>query len=213
MRPAAPTPRPDSLPGLERGEVEALLDGLGEPPYRARQLYAWVHARRVDRYDAMTDLPDALRRRLRAAVALRSTRRLERTVSGDGTRKLLLGLDDREAVECVLIPEPKRTTACLSTQVGCGVGCPFCASGAEGVVRNLRPGEIVEQFLQLAAAAEERITHVVVMGMGEPLHNVAALAKALRILMEPGGIDLGPRRVTVSTSGPVRGFEELLRAG
>ncbi|MGH7161884.1 MAG: 23S rRNA (adenine(2503)-C(2))-methyltransferase RlmN, partial [Planctomycetota bacterium] len=133
--------------------------------------------------------------------------------SADGTRKLLLRLRDGEYVECVLIPEEERRTACLSTQVGCGVGCAFCASGAEGLVRNLTAGEIVEQAHHLASRAGGRLTNVVVMGMGEPLHNVPALAKALRLLQDPEGLDLSSRRITVSTSGPRRGFQELLSEG
>ncbi|NJN14368.1 MAG: radical SAM protein [Planctomycetes bacterium] len=109
-------------------------------------------------------------------------------------------------------PRGERRTACISTQVGCGVGCIFCASGAEGVIRNLTAAEIVEQAFWLRTLAGGKLTNLVVMGMGEPLHNTAALLEALRLLQEPAGMDLGTRRITVSTSGPVRGFEEFLAA-
>lgn len=161
----------------------------------------------------MTDLPRRLRGELERRVPVRATSVRRRHRSDDETVKLVLGLPDGEAVECVLIPEEDRRTACISTQVGCGVGCVFCASGADGVVRNLEVAEIVEQVLWLREEAGARLTNVVVMGMGEPLHNVAALDGALRLLQEPEGIDLGARRVTVSTSGPRQGFEELLATG
>ena len=209
---SATAPR-ESLASLTREETEALVASLGEPPYRARQLYSWVHARGADSYEAMTDLPKALRETLRAILPARSTAVEAEHRSADGTVKLVVRLRDGERVECVLIPEDDRRTACLSTQVGCGVGCVFCASGALGVKRNLTIGEIVEQALWLAAKAGARLTNVVVMGMGEPLHNVGALVGALRLLQDPQGMDLGSRRITVSTSGPTKGFEELLRSG
>ncbi|MHC4819630.1 MAG: radical SAM protein, partial [Planctomycetota bacterium] len=143
---------------------------------------------------------------------VRSTRILETFDSGDGTRKLLLELADAERVECVLLPEGDRLTGCISTQVGCGIGCLFCASGADGVVRNLDAAEICEQVLWLRQVAGRRPTNLVVMGMGEPLHNVAHLTKALRLLQDPFGLDFAGRRITVSTAGPTRGFEEFLAA-
>jgi len=206
-------PSADSLAGLERSEIEALCARLDQPAYRARQLFRWVHVQRAASYEAMSNLPRAFRERLAAEHPVQTTQREHEAPSGDGTRKLLLRLADGEAVECVHIPDTPRHTACLSTQVGCGVGCIFCASGAEGVVRNLSSGEIVEQYLQLQAGTQDRLRNVVVMGIGEPLHNVPALAKALRILQDPEGVDLGARRITVSTSGPPRGFEQLLREG
>jgi 23S rRNA (adenine2503-C2)-methyltransferase len=207
-----------SLAGLSAREIEALVD----PPYRARQIFRWVHVRGALSYDAMTDVPKALREALAARLPVRSSRVVETHRSDDGTVKLLIGLADGERVECVLIPEADRRTACISTQVGCGVGCVFCASGAQGVLRNLEAFEIVEQVLWLRDAAppperaegqEARLTNIVVMGMGEPLHNVGNLVRALRLVQDPEGIDLGSRRITVSTSGPKKGFEELLVSG
>jgi 23S rRNA (adenine2503-C2)-methyltransferase len=203
----------ESLAGLLPDEMGALVASVGEAPYRARQIFRWVHVRGAASYEAMSDLPQGLRDRLAARIPVRSSRVLETHASSDGTKKLLLGLRDGERVECVLIPEGDRRTACISTQVGCGVGCIFCASGARGVVRNLDAAEIVEQVLWLREVAGERLTNVVVMGMGEPLHNVTNLVRALRLLQEPQGIDLGARRITVSTSGPTRGFEEFLASG
>jgi 23S rRNA (adenine2503-C2)-methyltransferase len=193
--------------------MEALFAEFGEPPFRARQLFQWVFVHGVDSYDAMTNLPKTLRARLAARLPVRSTRVVERHDSDDDTFKLLVGLRDGETVECVLIPEGDRQTACLSSQVGCGVGCVFCASGADGVVRNLDPAEIVEQLLHLRAAAGRRVTNIVMMGMGEPLHNIDAVVAALRLFRHPDGIDIGARHITVSTSGPERGFGRLLEAG
>ena len=204
---------PRSLAGLSREACDALVRELGEPPYRAAQLFGWVQKRGAASYDAMTNLPKGFRRKLADRMPVRSTEVAARHPSDDGTVKLLLRLADGETVECVLIPEGDRLTACISTQVGCGVGCPFCASGAKGVVRNLDAGEIVEQVLRLTEEAGRRLTNVVVMGMGEPLHNVDALVGALRILQHPEGIDLGSRRITVSTSGPTRGFSAFLASG
>lgn len=203
----------NSLCGYSRAAVEALIAEFGEPPYRALQLFRWVQARGAAGYDAMTDLPKALRARLGERLPVRPSTIVGSHDSDDGTRKLLVGLPDGERVECVLIPEEPRRTVCISTQVGCGVGCVFCASGDDGVVRNLDAGEIVAQVLHARDAWGERPTNVVVMGMGEPLHNVPALVHALRIIQDPEGLDLGARRITVSTSGPRRGFDEFLAQG
>jgi len=202
-----------SLAGLLPDEVEALTAELGQPPYRARQLFRWIFATGADGYGKMTNLPKAFRAALAERLPARSSRIAERHPSGDGTTKLVLELADGESVECVLIPEGDRITACISTQVGCGVGCIFCASGADGVVRNLDASEIVEQALWLRELAGARLTNIVVMGMGEPLHNVDALIRALRLLNHPDGIDIGARQITVSTSGPSMGFSRLLDAG
>jgi len=219
------------LAEFEPAELEALLSELGEAPYRARQLFSWVQAKGVGSYEEMTNLPKALREKLaqphpghpghpghsghpgHPGHPVRTTEVATRHSSDDGTVKLLLRLADGHHVECVLIPEGERATACISTQVGCGVGCIFCASGADGVIRNLTAAEMVEQVQHLRATAEGRLTNVVVMGMGEPLHNVKALDSALRLLQHPDGIDLGSRRITVSTSGPPRGFQAFLESG
>ncbi|MHC4957041.1 MAG: dual-specificity RNA methyltransferase RlmN [Planctomycetota bacterium] len=202
-----------SLAGLGLADMEALLAELGEPPFRARQLFQWVFVHGVESYDAMTNLPRALRNKLAERLPVRSTHVVDKHDSDDDTFKLLVGLKDGETVECVLIPEGERQTACLSSQVGCGVGCVFCASGADGVVRNLDAAEIVEQLLHLRTAAGRRVTNIVMMGMGEPLHNAEAVIAALRLFRHPDGIDIGARHITVSTSGPERGFDRLLEEG
>jgi 23S rRNA (adenine2503-C2)-methyltransferase len=202
-----------SLVGFSRAETAELLAAEGQPPYRALQLFRWVQARGAADYDAMSDLPRRLRDALAARHPVRASRVAARHDSDDGTTKLLVAMHDGERVECVLIPENDRLTACISSQVGCGVGCIFCASGADGVVRNLDAGEIVEQIHHLRDVAGARPTNVVFMGMGEPLHNTAEVVRALALLQDPEGLDFGGRRITVSTSGPSRGFEEFLAAG
>jgi len=202
-----------SLCGLDHRELEALVAACEQPPYRARQLREWVFVHGAADYAAMTNLPRALRDRLQERLPVRSARLIETVDAADGTKKLLLELHDGERVECVLLPEGDRLTGCISTQVGCGVGCLFCASGADGVVRNLDAAEICEQVLWLRQVAGRRPTNLVVMGMGEPLHNVTHLTKALRLLQDPDGLDFAGRRITVSTAGPTRGFEEFLATG
>ncbi len=202
-----------SLAGLDSDEAAALVTRLGHALYRARQLRDWVFPKAAKSYDEMTNLPKELRNGLAGEIAVRGSRVTGRHESADGTVKLLLELHDGQSVECVLIPEGDRATACISTQVGCGVGCIFCASGADGVERNLDAAEIVEQVLWLREVAGGRLTNLVVMGMGEPLHNVDALVKALRLLQHPKGLDMGARSITVSTSGPTKGFPAFVEAG
>ncbi|MBI3268093.1 MAG: 23S rRNA (adenine(2503)-C(2))-methyltransferase RlmN [Planctomycetes bacterium] len=191
------------MAGLTRAEAEDLAAAFGVPRYRGRQLLHWLHQRRARSYEGMTDFPKALRERLARELPLFSTR-VARTHEGrDGTRKLLLALPKGDAVEAVLIPEADRRTVCVSTQVGCPIGCTFCASGLGGLLRNLSPGEIVEQVLHVqdALPAGEKLTNVVVMGMGEPFLNYAALVRALEVLEAEWGLGIGSNRITVSTAG------------
>ena len=161
------------LVGLLPAEVEALMAELGQPRYRGRQVFHWVHARRVVDFEAMTNLSQTLRAALtgRARVSRPAVAQVQRSL--DGTRKYLLRLADDEEIESVLIPDEDRLTACISTQVGCPLECRFCLTGLMGVRRNLRAGEIVGQILAVQDRLErgERISNIVLMGMGEPLLN------------------------------------------
>lgn len=157
----------------------------------------------------MTTLPIAFRTALAEATLSPATERKEAEHAADGTVKLLLGLRDGRRVETVLIPEGKRRTVCVSTQVGCPIGCVFCASGVGGLVRNLDAAEIAEQPLQVQAATGARATHVVVMGMGEPLLNLENLARAVAWWRHPDGGGLSPRRITVSTASTKKLVERL----
>src|SRR5260370_18083 len=181
------------------GEVKAWMEERGHPGFHARQVLRWGFERRADRFEVMSDLPMALRQRLDDEWTVFGTEIVVQRVAPDGTDKLLLGCRDGRRVECVLMAEEDRRTVCISTQVGCGMGCVFCASGLKGVERNLTRGEIVEQVLRLRnlLPAGEKITNLVVMGMGERLANFDNLVAALDWLCAPEGLGLGQRRVTV----------------
>src|SRR5262245_18191880 len=200
---------------LSGDELLAWLRERGQPPLRARQLRRWVVAGRAESFGQMTDLPLALRRDLAAAFVPLGTQVARHLVSADGTHKLLLRLHDGQLVECVLIQEHDRRTACISTQVGCGMGCVFCASGLNGVIRNLSSGEILEQLLRLRnlLPADERLTNIVVMGMGEPLANPANLIAALDVATTKDGLGICARHVTVSTVGPPAKMRRLADLG
>jgi 23S rRNA (adenine2503-C2)-methyltransferase len=200
---------------LSRDELANWCRAQGEQPFRADQIRKWIFGKRVGDYDSMTDLPASLRQKLAASFALFSSQTSAHQKSRDGTEKLLLELSDGEKVECVLMREDDRRTICISTQVGCGMGCVFCASGLLGLSRNLSAGEIVEQILRLDRLLDplERITNVVVMGMGEPLANLTSLLKALATLDEKGGLGLSARRITISTVGLPEKIRELARVG
>ena len=175
----------------------------GLPRYRHAQIRHWLFAGRARSFDEMTDLSKALRDDLAGAFQLWTTRVALHKSTDDGTEKLLLELADGEQIECVLLRDGPRRTICISTQVGCAMGCVFCASGLAGVARNLTAGEIVEQMLLLdrLLPAEERLSHIVVMGMGEPLANLDRLLPALAEASAPDGLGISPRRITISTVG------------
>ncbi|MFO1093052.1 MAG: 23S rRNA (adenine(2503)-C(2))-methyltransferase RlmN [Planctomycetaceae bacterium] len=214
----APPDAAEQLPliaGLSRDQLAAWCAERGYPAYRADQIRKWIFGKRVTSFDDMHDLPAELRRQLAAGFRLLGTKIARHQVAKDRTEKLLLKLDDGESLECVLMREPDRVTVCISTQVGCAMGCVFCASGLLGVKRNLSTGEILEQILRLdrLLAPDERITNVVVMGMGEPLANLRNLLPALATLNEKGGMGLGARRITVSTVGLPEKMAEFAETG
>ncbi len=204
---------PLELRGLLLPELEALAARLGEPKYRGRQIARWLYGHGVDEIEAMTDLPQELRVRL-GAVARISVPRLRRTQdAGDGSaRKYLVALADDQAVECVLMRfEDGRRSACLSSQVGCAMGCAFCATGLSGFSRNLAAGEILGQALMIRDESGTRLTNVVFMGMGEPLANFDAVLRTARVLAAPWGLGIGMRRLTISTVGLVPQIYRLAR--
>jgi 23S rRNA (adenine2503-C2)-methyltransferase len=188
---------------LSPDELLTWLKEHGQPPMRARQVHRWVVAGRAESFAQMTDLPLTLRQALAAEFVPLGTRVERHLHASDGTHKLLLRLPDEHLVECVLIQEDDRRTACISTQVGCGMGCVFCASGLGGVARNLTAGEVLEQLIRLRnlLPPEERLTHIVVMGMGEPLANLDNLLQALDVAGARDGLNIGARHVTISTVG------------
>ena len=199
-----------NLIGMLPSDLEALAVELGASRYRGRQLATWIYRKGVIDLDAMTDLPKDFRAALaqRAVVALPEVER--ETPSADGSRKFVFRLQDGARVSSVLMPDDGRVTLCLSTQVGCGYACAFCLTGTMGLARNLSAAEMVGQGL--CANAKEPATHLVFMGMGEPLANYAELITTLRILTDAKlGLGYSPRRITVSTVGLVSGIEKLGR--
>jgi len=185
------------------GGLAAWLADRGQPAWRGAAIRRWLFSSRVESFAAMTDLPAALRQELEEAFTLWTTRIAVHRHDPDGTEKLLLDLADGHRIECVLLRDGERRTVCISSQVGCAMGCVFCASGIDGVIRNLSTGEIVEQLLRLARLlpADERLSHIVVMGMGEPLANLDRLLPALAEAQRPDGLGISQRRITISTVG------------
>jgi len=204
-----------NLIGMLSWELEDLAVELGASRYRGRQLATWIYRKSVYALDAMSDLPKGFRSALseNRTVTLPDLARV--TPSQDGSRKLVFRLEDDSRVSAVIMPDDDRITLCLSTQVGCGYACAFCLTGTMGLERNLTAGEIVGQLLAanaLLAEDGQRVTHLVFMGMGEPLANFAALVKAVRIFTDAKlGLGYSPRRITVSTVGLVSGIEKLGR--
>ncbi|NLF02214.1 MAG: 23S rRNA (adenine(2503)-C(2))-methyltransferase RlmN [Anaerolineales bacterium] len=198
---------------LDLPALEALVAQYGQPAYRASQVWQWLYAQQAASLDEMTNVPKVLREQLRSVASVGVLERVDTVESPDGeTRKDLLRLDDGETIETVLMRYDQRRTACISTQVGCAAGCAFCATGQMGLRRNLTAGEIVAQamhFARLLRAQGERLSNVVLMGMGEPLLNYEASLAAIRRLTDPQGLAIGQRHVTLSTIGIAPGIERL----
>ena len=196
---------------LTRAELEDSLGALGLEPYRARQVFQWIYRRGVSDFERMTDLSAPHRRDLAGRFHVPILPVARRDVSEDGTEKFLLTLQDGRQIESVFIPDTPRQTFCISTQVGCAMGCTFCLTATMGLVRNLTPGEIVGQVRVLAGALDLRDArfNIVFMGMGEPLHNYDSTMAAVRILADEHGLAVHPRRMTLSTVGLVPAIERL----
>ncbi len=206
---------PVNLFDLDRKAMEAFFVEIGEKPFRAKQVMQWIHQRGVTDFDAMTDLSKSLRARLKQVASVDLPELSVDQRSRDGTRKWLLHMDGVEnAVECVLIPEDKRMTLCISSQVGCSLNCSFCSTAKQGFNRNLSTAEIIGQLhlahhALLADGREGGITNVVMMGMGEPLLNYDAVMRALNIMCDDFAYGLSKRRVTISTAGVVPAIRRL----
>jgi 23S rRNA (adenine2503-C2)-methyltransferase len=189
------------LLSMTEPQLQDEFRAMGQPVYRARQVLQWIWVKGVTKFEEMTDLPASLRGALGERLSILTGRAIQRQDADDGVTKLLLEWPDGERIESVLIPAESRRTACLSTQAGCAIGCSFCASGQAGLGRDLTSGEILEQLLHLRQAIGERISHVVLMGVGEPLANYDATVAAIRVIVDAHGAGISPRRVTLSTVG------------
>ncbi len=200
------------LRSILTGDLDSWLEHQGEPRFRAKQIIRWV-ARATGDFVSMSDLSASLREKLAAEFHLRTSQIDRRLHDPDGTEKLLLRWEDGTRIEGVLLREEQRRTICISTQVGCAMGCVFCASGLSGLERNLQREEILEQTLRLVErlGPDERLSHVVVMGMGEPLANLTELLPVLDFLSSPQGLGISARRITISTVGIPEAIRRLAR--
>ena len=213
--PVADADAPINLIGMDRADMEAALAEMGEPRFRADQLFKWVYGKGVTDFEEMTNISRVARARLAERFVLTRPGISRDMASEDGTHKWLLNLGDGNEVECVHIPESDRGTLCVSSQIGCTLNCQFCHTGTQKLVRNLGPTEIVGQIMlardhlgewptaERPTIYERELSNIVMMGMGEPLYNFENVAKALKIAMDDAGIAISRRRITLSTAGVV----------
>ena len=190
-------------------EIKVLLTGWGEKPFRAGQIFDWLHEKRVASYEEMTNLSKPLREKLQAECELTVLREIDRLESADGTKKFLFELSDGQAIESVLMKYHHGNSVCISSQAGCRMGCKFCASTLGGLVRNLTASEMLEQIYEIERITGENVSNVVVMGTGEPMDNYDNLVRFVRILSAKEGKNISVRNITVSTCGIVEGMKRL----
>lgn len=191
-------------------ELEELVRSFGEEPYRARQIGKWIYRKNADSFNQMTDLPRRFIEALSGSFLLKeSLIPLDERLSSDGTKKYLFELFDGKRIESVLIPDNRRNTICISTQVGCALGCTFCLTGRVGKIRNLKASEILDQYLMVNEYNSRGITNIVFMGMGEPLDNLENTVRALKTFTHEHFVGISPKKITVSTSGLVPQIREL----
>ncbi|MCB1875901.1 MAG: 23S rRNA (adenine(2503)-C(2))-methyltransferase RlmN [Chromatiales bacterium] len=205
------TPEKVNLLGLDRPAMEAFFASMGEKSFRATQVMKWIHQLWVDDFDAMTNLSKTLRQRLAEVAEIRGPTAIHAQISADGTRKWLLELPCGNRVETVFIPEERRNTLCVSSQVGCALDCTFCSTAQQGFNRNLSSAEIVGQvwFANKEVGEQQRVSNVVLMGMGEPLLNFNNVVMASNVMMDDFAYGLSKRRVTLSTAGVIPALERL----
>jgi len=202
-----------ALQGLLPDELLDVCREAGQPAFRAKQLWQWLQVQGVTDWESMGNLPRILKEALGESFTPAPLCVVKESGEASGTRKWLCSLDDGETLETVLIPARDRHTVCVSSQVGCRMGCEFCASGKGGCVRGLSAGEIVAQVHLVGAAIGKRPDNVVFMGMGEPFDNYEEVLRAVRILNHPDGVNIGARRMTLSTCGIIPGIQRLAEEG
>lgn len=203
------THRNSDIRQLSLDELKELVAELGQPAFRAKQLYEWLHEKNVCSFDEMTNLPATLREKLNETFSFSVPAELIKQVSKDGSRKYLLQFSDGVSVETVGMPNRNKLAVCISTQAGCAMGCAFCATGLAGLTRSLTAQEMVDQVLHVARDFGERVTSVVFMGQGEPFMNFDQTVSALRMLNDPEGLNIGARHLTVSTCGVIPGIKRF----
>ena len=189
------------LKSLYIEEIEELLKEMGEPKFRAKQIFSWIHGKKVSSFDEMTNLSKALREKLAERMYLSKLEIVDKKVSTDGTAKYLFGFEDGNVIESVLMRYSYGNAVCVSTQIGCRMGCTFCASTLDGLERNLTAGEILSQVYEISNDIGERISSVVLMGSGEPLDNYDNVIRFVKLLNSRDGADIGQRHITLSTCG------------
>ena len=195
---------------MKTAELEDLLKELGEPKFRAKQIFDWLHAKQVDSFEEMTNLSKGLREKLAETASINGVEIVRKLVSQiDGTRKYLFALSDGAIIESVLMKYEHGNTVCISTQVGCRMGCKFCASTLDGVERGLTAGEMLSQIYAIQKDCGERVHGTVLMGSGEPLDNYDNVVKFLRLINDPKGQNMGQRHITLSTCGLVDKMYDL----
>ena len=198
------------IKSLNRKELEELLVSMGEKSFRSRQVYGWMHQRLVSSFGEMTDISKKLQEKLQETCSLTVLKQIEMQESAlDGTRKYLFALEDGNMIESVLMRYKYGNSVCISSQAGCRMGCRFCASTLDGLVRNLTPGEMLDQIYRIQADTGERVSNVVVMGTGEPLDNYENLLKFIELLTNEEGLHISQRNITVSTCGIVPNMRKL----
>jgi 23S rRNA (adenine2503-C2)-methyltransferase len=204
-------PQRQDIANLELSQLEAAFDAAGIQKFRARQVYQWIYRKGVTDFAAMTNLGQALRAQLAERFTISTPQLVNEARSIDGTRKFLFQLADGRRIESVYIPDTPKQTFCISSQVGCAMDCDFCLTGKMGFVRNLTPAEITGQVRVLAEKTEllDKPFNIVLMGMGEPLHNYDAVMQSMRMLADEQGLAVSPRRVTLSTVGIIPAMHRL----
>lgn len=202
---------PIDILSLSLAELQEAFSELGQPAFRAKQVHEWLVQKNARSFEEMTNLPKALRAELAERYSIAAPVEVMKQVSRDGSRKYLLQFADGVAVETVGMPSRNRLAVCISTQAGCAMGCAFCATGLAGLTRSLTAQEMVDQVTHVAQDFGERVTSVVLMGQGEPFANYDASIRALRMLNDPEGLNIGARHLTVSTSGIIPRIRDFAR--
>ncbi|MCR5100821.1 MAG: 23S rRNA (adenine(2503)-C(2))-methyltransferase RlmN [Butyrivibrio sp.] len=198
------------IKSLTLEELTEEIKAMGEPAFRAKQLYEWIHKKMAAGYESMGNIPKALKEKCQEKFSYTSLKVVEVQESKlDGTKKFLFGLDDGNVIESVWMKYKYGYSVCISSQVGCRMGCKFCASTIDGLARNLTPGEMLDQIYSMARINGERVSHVVVMGSGEPLDNYDNILKFITLLTDKNGLNLGQRNLTISTCGIVPNMKRL----